>query len=79
MPRAIPGLSQRMPTVGIRNLLRDGLIGRRAHPTAPPRVEYSLSPRRESRAVVVNAVADRARANHADIVRGREEFDAGRL
>lgn len=65
-----------MLTVSTRNLLRDGLISRRVYPTAPPRVEYSLSDRGRSLAVIVNAMADGARTNHADIVRSREEFDA---
>ncbi|MEU1957161.1 winged helix-turn-helix transcriptional regulator [Nocardia rhamnosiphila] len=58
--------------------MRDGLISRPVYTSAPPRVEHSLSPRGEGLAVVANALADRARANHSDIVRGREEFDAGR-
>ncbi|MFQ6227112.1 winged helix-turn-helix transcriptional regulator [Nocardia sp. NPDC002869] len=78
LSRAIPGLSQRILIGGTRNPLRDGLISRPLYPTVPPRAECSLSPRGESLAVVANAMADRARANHSNIVRGREESDAGR-
>ncbi|MGA6206815.1 winged helix-turn-helix transcriptional regulator [Nocardia testacea] len=58
--------------------MRDRLISRRAHPVAPARVEYALSPRGASRAVVVHAMADRVRANHPDILRSRAQFGAGR-
>ena len=41
--RAIKGISQRMLTVTLRNLERDGILLRTVYPTIPPRVEYELS------------------------------------
>lgn len=41
--RAMNGISQRMLTVTVRNLERDGLIIRTVYPTIPPRVDYELS------------------------------------
>ncbi len=43
--RAIDGISQRMLTVTLRKLERDGLLVRTVYPTIPPRVEYELSER----------------------------------
>jgi len=42
--RDISGISQRMLTLTLRNLERDGLITRTVHNTKPPSVEYSLTP-----------------------------------
>jgi DNA-binding HxlR family transcriptional regulator len=39
----IPGISQRMLTLTVRQLERDGLISRTVHAEAPPRVEYALT------------------------------------
>src|SRR5580704_8297856 len=41
--RAIPGISQRMLTLTLRNLERDGLIKREVFPEVPPRVEYEVT------------------------------------
>lgn len=41
--RGVAGISQRMLTVTLRGLERDGLITRTVHPTVPPRVEYALT------------------------------------
>ncbi|WP_461012924.1 winged helix-turn-helix transcriptional regulator [Streptosporangium sandarakinum] len=38
--RAIPGISQRMLTVALRGLERDGLVRRTVHPVIPPHVDY---------------------------------------
>ncbi|WP_127505490.1 winged helix-turn-helix transcriptional regulator [Actinoplanes solisilvae] len=40
----IPGISQRMLTLTLRNLERDGLVSRTVHAEVPPRVEYKLTP-----------------------------------
>jgi DNA-binding HxlR family transcriptional regulator len=46
--RSVGGISQRMLTVTLRSLERDGLVIRTVHATAPPRVEYELSDRGRS-------------------------------
>ena len=42
--RAVEGISQRMLTVTLRGLERDGLVHREVFDTRPPSVEYSLTP-----------------------------------
>ncbi|QXJ19691.1 helix-turn-helix transcriptional regulator [Actinomadura graeca] len=42
--KQIPGISQRMLTLTLRNLERDGLVSRTVFAEVPPRVEYELTP-----------------------------------
>ena len=41
--REIPSVSQRMLTLTLRNLERDGLVRRTVTPSIPPRVDYALT------------------------------------
>lgn len=41
--REIPSVSQRMLTLTLRNLERDGLVSRTVTPSIPPRVDYELT------------------------------------
>ncbi|MGW6316467.1 winged helix-turn-helix transcriptional regulator [Streptomyces sp. NPDC055099] len=41
--RAIPGISQKMLSVTLQGLVRDGLVARRVEPTVPPAVHYRLT------------------------------------
>ena len=41
--RRLPGVSQKMLSVTLRKLVRDGLVTRRVEPTVPPRVHYGLT------------------------------------
>ena len=43
LKRAVEGISQRMLTLTVRGLERDGLITRTVHPVVPPRVDYELT------------------------------------
>ncbi|MFI0447691.1 winged helix-turn-helix transcriptional regulator [Actinomadura sp. 6N118] len=43
LQRGIDGISQRMLTLTLRSLERDGLIIRTVTPTSPPRVDYALT------------------------------------
>lgn len=43
LQRAVTGISQRMLTLTVRALERDGLITRTVYPSSPPRVEYALT------------------------------------
>src|SRR5271167_3623231 len=43
LKRMIGGISQRMLTLTLRGLERDGLVTRTVFPTIPPRVDYELT------------------------------------
>lgn len=42
--RNIPGITQRMLTLQLRELEADGIVSRTVHPVVPPRVDYRLTP-----------------------------------
>ncbi len=44
LKRSIEGISQRMLTLTLRGLERDGLVQRTVYPTTPPSVDYALTP-----------------------------------
>jgi DNA-binding HxlR family transcriptional regulator len=56
LKRGIEGISQRMLTVTLRSLERDGLIRRTVRPTTPPEVEYALTELGQSIAVPIGAL-----------------------
>lgn len=74
--RTVEGISQRMLTLALRGLERDGLVSRTAFPTIPPRVEYALTPLGRSLAEPVGALGAWARGNQARIRDARAAFDA---
>src|SRR5215510_8349381 len=73
--RSIASISQRMLTLTVRGLERDGLVTRTVFPTIPPRVEYELTKLGRSLLEPVGALGDWARVNHAKIVEARRDFD----
>lgn len=73
--RTVPDISQRMLTQTLRDLQRDGLIGRQVFPTKPPSVEYSLSPLGVSLLEPLARLVGWAEGHHAEIRAARERFD----
>lgn len=76
LQRAIEGISQRMLTLTLRGLERDGLVTRKIYPTVPPRVEYTLTPLGESMREPVNALGMWVMRNLPEIDAARRRFDA---
>ena len=74
--RSIASISQRMLTLTLRGLERDGLVTRTVFPTIPPRVDYKLTDLGRSLLQPVAALGDWARENHARILQARVRFDA---
>jgi DNA-binding HxlR family transcriptional regulator len=75
--RALGSISQRMLTLTLRGLERDGLVTRTAFPTIPPKVEYELTKLGRSLLEPVSGVGLWARQNRAAIQEARARFDAG--
>ena len=73
--RTIGGISQRMLTLTLRGLERDGLVTRSVFPTVPPRVEYGLTALGRDLLQPVSALGDWALRNQGKIAKAREQFD----
>ena len=74
--RTIGGISQRMLTLTLRGLERDGLVTRTVYPTIPPRVEYALTPLGCTLIEPLVALADWGATNQATVEKARTKFDA---
>ena len=74
--RAIPDVSQRMLTLTLRGLERDGLISRTVTPTIPPRVDYELTALGKSLQSPVIALGQWALENQVRIRTAQSAFDA---
>jgi DNA-binding HxlR family transcriptional regulator len=73
--RSIGGISQRMLTLTLRGLERDGLLTRTVFPTIPPRVDYALTQLGRDLLNPVSALGEWATRNQTKIARAREKFD----
>ena len=74
--RRIDGVSQRMLTVTLRGLERDGLVRRTMHPEVPPRVEYELTPLGATLRELVNGLIAWSGAHLAEVDAARARYDA---
>ena len=73
--RIVSGISQRMLTLTLRGLERDGLITRTVYPTIPPRVEYQLTGLGCSLLKTMRALGAWAIENRGEVLEARRRFD----
>jgi DNA-binding HxlR family transcriptional regulator len=73
--RSIDGISQRMLTVTLRGLERDGLVTRTVHPTVPPRVDYALTPMGRTLLDTVRSLVEWADSHVPEIDAARAAYD----
>lgn len=79
LKRSIENISQRMLTVTLRSLERDGLVQRTVKPSTPPEVEYALTDLGHSIAVPIAALAAWAVENRDAMRAARIRFDTRRV
>jgi DNA-binding HxlR family transcriptional regulator len=76
LQRAVPGISQRMLTLTLRRLERDGLVTRTVFPTVPPKVDYELTETGRSLHVQVRALTEWAATHRRAVAESRRRWDA---
>lgn len=76
--RSVEGVSQRMLTLTLRSLERDGLLSRTVYPTNPPQVEYALTERGHSFLEPVHALIQWSTSHQNAIEASRQHFDRER-
>ena len=75
LKQGIPDISQRMLTLTLRHLQRDGLVTRIVYPVVPPKVEYRLTDLGKSFLEVSLTLVDWANKNRQEIDRSRLNYD----
>lgn len=73
--KSVGSISQRMLTLTLRGLERDGMVTRTVYPTIPPRVEYELTAMGRTLIEPVKAIGEWAIANRTQVEESRQEFD----
>jgi DNA-binding HxlR family transcriptional regulator len=76
LKREVDGISQRMLTVTLRGLERDGLVTRAVYPEVPPRVEYALTPLGATLRQLIRGLVTWAGAHLAEVDAARAKYDA---
>ena len=76
LKREIEDISQRMLTLTLRHLEREGLVERTVFPVVPPRVDYELTDLGRTLLETVQSLIDWAIANNERIVAARASYDA---
>ena len=71
--KLIPDISQKMLTSTLKTLEADGYVNRKVYAEAPPRVEYSLTPRSETLIPIMNSLIEWAGDNMAMILKDRQQ------
>ena len=77
--RMVGGISQRMLTLTLRGLERDGLVTRTVYPSIPPRVDYALTPLGCTLIEPLLGLGAWARTHQAVVEEARARFDAARM
>ncbi len=75
LKRLVGGISQRMLSLTLRGLERDGLVTRTVTPTVPIRVDYALTDLGRSLWTPVEALGAWARRHHPTIKAARQRYD----
>ncbi|BCL22340.1 transcriptional regulator [Streptomyces tuirus] len=73
--REIDGVSQRMLTVTLRSLERDGLVKRTVHPVVPPRVDYELTSLGGTLHTTIQSLVTWTEAHQEEIAQARTAYD----
>jgi len=76
LERAVPGISQRMLSLTLRNLERDGLVIRELFPEVPPRVEYEITDLGKGLLAPTQRLVDWAKANWEQVREAQSKYDA---
>jgi DNA-binding HxlR family transcriptional regulator len=76
--KLVEGVSQRMLTLTLKSLERDGLVTRTVYPTNPPRVDYELTERGKTLIVPLHVLWTWAHTNRTAIEGTRHDFDQDR-
>jgi DNA-binding HxlR family transcriptional regulator len=76
LERSIPGISQRMLTLTLRHLERDGLLIRELFPEVSLRVEYELTPLGRSLLNPMQGLVDWVTESWKQVKEARVQFDA---
>ncbi|CAL9301705.1 helix-turn-helix domain-containing protein [Streptomyces olindensis] len=74
--REIDGVSQRMLTVTLRSLERDGLVKRTVHPVVPPRVDYELTSLGRTLHTTIQSLVTWTEEHQDEIAAARSAYDA---
>jgi DNA-binding HxlR family transcriptional regulator len=75
LQRAIDGISQRMLTLTVRRLERDGLVLRTPYPTVPAQVDYRLTETGASLTHVLKELAEWSVTHRPGIAEARRQYD----
>jgi DNA-binding HxlR family transcriptional regulator len=74
--RLIEGISQKMLSQTLKSLERDGLVSRKATPTVPVTVEYSITPLGRTLSATVDGLRVWAEAHIDTVLKAQKQYDA---